>query len=485
MQQVGQREVGELQAQLSDDTGLSPSGREFYLVVGFRDEVVAYVHGAVFRLRLYVGRDALGVEVAHLLDFTHGSHQCFAAEELAGACEEFAAYYVLVQAVVTVDADFVDGGLTSFVDAHFQVDGVAHDVHLHGFEVVEEVTVVVVQVADGVVVGIESFVQQLLVVNVALLHLQQEVQVFGCIEGIAHPRHVAQVVLLSFVDLHEYVDGAFVVGANAVLHDHGVAVAQLVVLVDDQLLVGLVVFFNELLGAEQVDEFAFFIGLLHHPFQLLGGEGLVADDGDFVHFHFLLLVDGDIDENFVILVGIVLLGDDDFGVLESLVVEVALDEGLGAVDGVGGDLVTFQQCHAGFEVFAFGFLHAVVADVRHAGTHGQVDGQPDFVSFYLVGFDAYVGEEAVPPVSAACVGDFLSRHGDGLSLRQSRQSDDDIIFIVIGSFYFDVCNLILLGLSRVEDNRHFFRFAGSGGGILLFLCRSVQYAAKEADKRHE
>ncbi len=91
--------------------------------------------------------------MSHLLDFTHGTHQVFTAEEFARTGTEFTAYYVFIQTVVTVDADFIDGSLAAFVDTHFQVDGVAHDVYFHRFEAVEQITVVVVKVTDGIVIG--------------------------------------------------------------------------------------------------------------------------------------------------------------------------------------------------------------------------------------------------------------------------------------------------------------------------------------------
>ena len=60
---------------------------------------------------------------------------------------------VMSELAEIVDADLIDGSLAAFVDTHFQVDGVAHDVYFHRFEAVEQITVVVVEVADGIVIG--------------------------------------------------------------------------------------------------------------------------------------------------------------------------------------------------------------------------------------------------------------------------------------------------------------------------------------------
>ena len=89
------------------------------------------------------GWDLFGVEVSHLLDFTHGTHQVFTAEKLSRTGTELTADYVFIQTVVTVDADFIDSSLTAFEDTHFQVDGVAHDVYFHRFEAVVQITVIV------------------------------------------------------------------------------------------------------------------------------------------------------------------------------------------------------------------------------------------------------------------------------------------------------------------------------------------------------
>ena len=70
MQKVCQREIGKLQTQLTNDTRLSPTGREFHLVVCLRYQWIAYVYGSVFGARLDVRLELFGVEVSHLLNFT-------------------------------------------------------------------------------------------------------------------------------------------------------------------------------------------------------------------------------------------------------------------------------------------------------------------------------------------------------------------------------------------------------------------------------
>ena len=152
MQQVGQREVSELQTQLTDDTGLSPTGREFHLVVSFGYQIVTYIYSSVFRSWLNIRFDLFRVKVSHLLDFTHRTHQVFTAEQVTRTGTEFTAYYVFVQTVVTIDADLINGSLTAFVNTHFQVDGVSYDIYFYGFEAVEQIAVVIVEVTDSIFV---------------------------------------------------------------------------------------------------------------------------------------------------------------------------------------------------------------------------------------------------------------------------------------------------------------------------------------------
>ena len=307
--------------------------------------------------------------MAHLLYLAHGTHQVFAAEQLSRASTQLAAYHILVQTVVTADADFVDGGLVALEYAHLQVYRVAHDVHFHRVEGVEQVAVVVVQVA--------------------------------C--------YVAQIVLLPFVYLHEHVHGSVVILADTVAYDDGVAVSQFIVLVDYKLFVGLIVLFHELFGTEQVSELPFFVGFLHYPFQLFGCQGLVAHNLDMVHLYLLFLVNLYV-YNYLVLVGqVVLLCNYDFSVLEAFVIEIAFYQGLCTVYQIRGYLTAFYQADFFLQVFTFGLLHTMVTYFGHTGPHGQVDGEPHAVAYFLVGGDAHVGKQAVPPVALAGLSGLVAR----------------------------------------------------------------------------
>ena len=335
--------------------------------------------------------------------------------------------------------------MSAFEDTHFQVDGVSYDVDFYGLEAVEEVTVVVVKVADGVFVGHGTLFQQFLVVDVTFLHAEHVVQLFGRIQRVTHPCDIAEVVFVSFFYSHEDVHRTVVVGLDAVFHDHSITVSQFVVFVDDQLLVCFEILFYELFGAEYVDQLVFLVGLLHDALQLLGCYGFITGDGDFVYLYFLFLVDVNAHDHLVLVGDIILLRDDYVSVLETFVVKVAFDQGLGTVDDVRGYLSSLDHSDSALYIFAFRFLHAMIADLGYTRALRQVDAQPYLVALYLICRDLDIGEQTVTPVALTSLGDLVARNSDGLTYRQTGQSDEYIVFVVLDSFYFNLRNFIFLG----------------------------------------
>ena len=108
-----------------------------------------------------------------------------------------------------------------------------------------------------------------MVVNVAGLHAQHLGQSFGVVYRIAYPVDVADVVLITLLNLDIYVYGLLVEGDYRVNHNLGIAIAVLIVLGNEQLLVLLIEVVDELLRTEQVPPVALFVGFLHRPLQLL------------------------------------------------------------------------------------------------------------------------------------------------------------------------------------------------------------------------
>ena len=256
-EEVGHREVVELQADTSDDTRLSPTKRELHLVVRLLFQIPVDVDCSVVAIGLRHGIDLLRVEVSHRCEFTSRTHQGILREQVAGLCAQLTTDDVLIEAVVTIDADAADVSLRSFGDAHLQIDAIANDVHFHGVELIEQITVVPIGITHGVLVLGESLVQVFLVVDVALLHVEDVAQAhyvtytIGRINRVAHPCDVTDVVLPAFVDFHIDVDMLRIGIPHAVLKDDGIAITVFVVFLDELLLVFLPALGSELLGLEE------------------------------------------------------------------------------------------------------------------------------------------------------------------------------------------------------------------------------------------
>ena len=262
-------------------------------------------------------------------------------EEVARLGAQFAAHHLLIQAVVAVDVHMAQMGLCSLEDAHFQVYRVANDVDLYRVYAREHVAVVVVVVMHGIVVLDQTFVQQLLVVHVARLHVQHLVQTVGSDDGVAHPGDVAQVVALSFLNLHQYVDVLLVVVPDRVFQNGHVAVAQLVVFVDECLLGFGIAFRREFLRLQESGELACLMNLSKGTLgeelslELFVRQLFVTLECDGAHFHLRLLVNVHVEDNAVLAGHVVALPDDNFSVLVALVVEVFLGKDLGTIQHVG------------------------------------------------------------------------------------------------------------------------------------------------------
>ena len=168
-EEVCHAEVAELQADTTDDTRLSITERELNLVVALAGktpvDVDSTVHAVWFNLRV----DVL-VEVSERCQLAIGTHKRFPREEVAGFVAKFPADDILIDTVVTHDANMADVRLRTFVDANLQVDRVTHNVCLYRVEFGEDITIVIVKVADGSLVSQQSFVEELLVVDISLLH---------------------------------------------------------------------------------------------------------------------------------------------------------------------------------------------------------------------------------------------------------------------------------------------------------------------------
>ena len=311
--------------------------------------------------------------------------QCLFGEKVAWLCTQLAADDVLVKAVVTVDAYVADVSLRTFLDAHLEVDAVAHDVHLCWLQVVEQVAVVPIHIAHGIFILRQAFLHQLLVVDITLVHAQHAAQLVGRVHGVAHPRDVTKVILRAFVHFDVDADMLVVDIPYAVFQDGGVSIAVFVVFVDKLLLVFLPTFRGELLGFEESGELAGLVRfrqgalLEQSAFDFRVLQCLVSLDDNLAHFHLLLLVDVDVEYHLILASDVFALVDGDFSVFESFVIEVFLGKDLCAVNHVRCNLATLEQTQFSLHVFALRLLQSCIVNSGYARTRGQVD-----VQVYLV-----------------------------------------------------------------------------------------------------
>ena len=143
------------------------------MVVGLLRQIPVDIHRSVLCIRLDIRCHLLGIEESHRGQLTCRTHEGFLREEVSRLGTKLTAHHILIEAVVTIDANMAQMSLWSFQHTHLQVDRVADDILLSGVDGREDVTIVVVEVRHGVVVLTESLVEQLLIVDVTFPHSQQ------------------------------------------------------------------------------------------------------------------------------------------------------------------------------------------------------------------------------------------------------------------------------------------------------------------------
>ena len=112
-----------------------------------------------------------------LCNFTGRTHQVFLGEQLTRTHAELTADNLFIKAVVTVDDDAVDTSLRTFDDTHLESNRVTLHLRFDWNELEEQVTVIHIEVGNGIVVFHRTLVQQSLVVNVAGLHAENGIEV--------------------------------------------------------------------------------------------------------------------------------------------------------------------------------------------------------------------------------------------------------------------------------------------------------------------
>ena len=397
IKEVGDGEVVEFQTDATDDTRLSPTERELDLVVRFLFEIPVDINCSVFHIGFHVGIQFFSIEMSRCSDFTRRAHQSVTRKQVAGLRAQFATNHVFVESVVTVDSHAVDVGLRTFLNTHFEVDGVAFGLHFHRVNLVEEIAIVPISISDGIVVFRQAFFHQFLVIDIAFFHIENVAQSRNIahsvsrINRVSDPRNVAQVVFRALIDLHIHVHVLRIDRPHAVFDNHGIAETQFVVFFDEFFLVFLPAVGRELLGFQETAEFTCLVGLRQCTFaqkttlDFLVAELVVALDDDAAHLHLLFFVDDDVENHVVLLRHIVALHHRDFGILKAFFVEIFLCNQFRTVEHIRVDAHSRRHSEALFQFLFFRLFHADVVDFRHARTTGQRHVQVDAVAHDGIG----------------------------------------------------------------------------------------------------
>ena len=95
-----------------------------------------------------------------------------------------------------------------------QSHAVALHILLNGHKLEEQIAVVEIEISHGVVILCGAFVEQLLVVDIARIDAQQVAQSLSVVDGIAHPRDIADVIAVALLQVEEDVHRAVVVACH-------------------------------------------------------------------------------------------------------------------------------------------------------------------------------------------------------------------------------------------------------------------------------
>ena len=306
----------------------------------------------------------------------------------------------------------------------------------------EQVTAVHIEVGNGIFVLARALGYHLLVIHIAGFHAEHRIQVGRRENGVSHPVDARNIILLPLLDVQVHVHLLVAIVHHAVGNNLGIAVAHLIIFLYDTVLVVLVIRRDELLLAEQLYEATLLIGLLHHALELAVAYNLVALDVNLVHLYLLMLVDVDVHNHLVLIVGQWALHHIHVGILETLGVEILVNDLLGAGGNVGRELVTLHQAQAQLQVFAFPFLHAVVINLGNTRLLAQRYLKPHLVAIYLVNLDLHLREKPLAPKTLGRRGDFRTRDFHFLPYGKTRIAYYYVVFVIVHACDLDTRYLV-------------------------------------------
>ena len=199
--------------------------------------------------------------MSHRSQLTCRTHDSILREEIAWLRTEFAAYYILIESGITVDAYVAQVSLRSLSDAHFEVDRVAIDIDFGRIDVREHITIIIIEVSHRIIILIQALVQEFLIIYITLLHGEQSIQTVCIIDSITHPRDITDEILLTLIYLHIYIDMLLIVVADAIFQNLGITITILVVFIYQLSLILFPAFRCKLLRFEESSKFSCLMSL--------------------------------------------------------------------------------------------------------------------------------------------------------------------------------------------------------------------------------
>ena len=264
-------EVVEADSDGTHERVASPSSRKLKLGVRLLRHVVGYVDRVVYLIGYHgiaagMVQSLLGVEVTHRGYLPERTLQHGLAVQVTGLGEYLTAHDLLMGDGIAADDDLVESGGLALDHTQLHVDGIPHDVGLHGHYVEEDIALVRVEGVDihELLLGVseEAFLHVDHVIDIALLDHQDSIELIGRIEGVAGPRDVAEVVPPALVYHELYTQPVLLYIIYGVLDDARVAETGLVEGADQRLLVVLIFLLVEFLVLEDIPD-AHVTGLGH------------------------------------------------------------------------------------------------------------------------------------------------------------------------------------------------------------------------------
>ena len=413
-----------------DEGAASPTSGQLQLAGRLLRHIVYDVDGVVVpvrddRVTAFTGY-GLRVELTQRSDFPDGALEVSLGEQVAGTGEYLAADHPFVSEVIAVDDDVVQRRLLPFHDPHFHINRVPLDIHFHGLDIEEEVTVVAVQFGDVHVPLLassqESFLHGDHVIDVTFLYLENLVEVFRRIHGVARPGNVPEIVPWTFLDVE--VDGKFprLYSIYGIRQYPRITESRLIECGYEVLLVVGIFLLVEFLGGEEVVYLIGF-GLLHGLGHLPLGDMLGPVEIDVLDLYLGSPVHIEIYPDCILDDGV--LGDlgRDLDIPEALLAVVPGDDVAGGLVDILGELASPPEGNPLLEVLPLTALHTGESVTGHPWTLLDTDDEPCAVALGTerVKFHFDILEIPLGPQAVHDGGDVVPGDGHFHSLVQTGQ----------------------------------------------------------------